>query len=133
MTAASSPPTDAPAGEPEEVANGASHSLLERLIAASIAGCTCDIKTPEISFHAVNCPYAACAMALEVVRLKNDRIDQKSAALTHAEVLLAEAREALRLLLHEVEQSGNATAKDYGWPAAVEACRTVIEKIRGVS
>jgi len=39
-----------------------------------------------------------------------------------------EAIKALRLLLAEMELSGNAGSKDYGWPAAVTASRAVIAK-----
>lgn len=34
--------------------------------------------------------------------------------------------EALRLLMIEVEASGNADALDFGWPAAVKAARTAL-------
>jgi hypothetical protein len=39
--------------------------------------------------------------------------------------------EALGALLHEVDASGNGTAPDYGWPAAVSASRAAIAKARG--
>jgi hypothetical protein len=39
---------------------------------------------------------------------------------------VAQGREALALLLREVELSGNAEAKDYGWPRAVSAARTAL-------
>lgn len=35
---------------------------------------------------------------------------------------------ALKLLLHEVDESGNGTARDYGWPEATAASRAAIEK-----
>ena len=38
---------------------------------------------------------------------------------------------ALKLLLREVELSGNADAKDYGWPAAVSATRAAINRATG--
>lgn len=38
----------------------------------------------------------------------------------------AEMLAALKLLLKEVELSGNADAKDYGWPAAIRATRAAV-------
>ena len=39
-----------------------------------------------------------------------------------------ELLEALQLLLHEVDESAIAGAKDYGWPAAVSKARAAIAK-----
>ena len=39
-----------------------------------------------------------------------------------------ELLEALSLLLHEVDESAIAGAKDYGWPVAVQKSRAAIEK-----
>jgi hypothetical protein len=36
--------------------------------------------------------------------------------------------EGLRLLLIEVEASGNARAKDFGWPAAVKSATAAFDK-----
>lgn len=41
--------------------------------------------------------------------------------------------EALAALLYEVDASGNGTAPDYGWPAAVSASRTALAKAQGLS
>jgi hypothetical protein len=38
---------------------------------------------------------------------------------------------ALKLLMHEVDASGNGTAPDYGWPAAVSASREAIAEAEG--
>lgn len=42
-----------------------------------------------------------------------------------------ELLEALKLLMTEVEESGNADAKDFGWPKAVKAARAAIDKAVG--
>ena len=39
--------------------------------------------------------------------------------------------DALQLLLSEVEKSGNAEARDFGWPAAVAKARAAIAKATG--
>jgi hypothetical protein len=41
--------------------------------------------------------------------------------------------EALEALLYEVDASGNGTAQDHGWPAAVSASRAALAKARGES
>lgn len=43
----------------------------------------------------------------------------------------AELYEALKLLLEEVELSGNAESGDFGWPAAVDKSRAALAKSRG--
>lgn len=40
-----------------------------------------------------------------------------------------ELLEALQLLLREMEDSGNAGSKDYGWPLAISKSREVIERV----
>jgi hypothetical protein len=54
--------------------------------------------------------------------MDNEAEQANAALIAAAPALLA----ALTLLLHEVEQSGNATAKDFGWPKAVAAARAAI-------
>ena len=44
----------------------------------------------------------------------------------------AELLEALKSLMHEVDESGNGYAKDFGWPAAVGKARAAIAKAEGV-
>lgn len=39
-------------------------------------------------------------------------------------------RAALRMLLTECEASGNADAKDYGWPEAIAAARAALTDFR---
>lgn len=43
---------------------------------------------------------------------------------------IREQQAALRLLLTEVELSGNADSTDYGWPDALKATRAVLAKWR---
>lgn len=50
---------------------------------------------------------------------------EKSAALIAA---APELLEALKLLEHEMEQSGNATADDFGWSEAIKKTRAAIAK-----
>lgn len=45
---------------------------------------------------------------------------------SHAELLAA-----LKALLHEVSESGNAYARDFGWPRATDAARAAIAKAEG--
>lgn len=42
-----------------------------------------------------------------------------------------ELLEALQLLLREMEESGNAGSKDYGWPLAISKSREALEKVFG--
>lgn len=60
----------------------------------------------------------------KVVRLSD--AEALEARLAAAESSLREAREALRLLLTEVEESGNGNAKDFGWPRALKCAREVL-------
>lgn len=59
-------------------------------------------------------------------RRRNEGADTLAAA---APDLLA----ALKLLLEEVELSGNAEAKDYGWPAALRRAREAIATAEGTA
>jgi hypothetical protein len=40
---------------------------------------------------------------------------------------------ALKGLLREAYESGNGTARDFGWPAAISAARAAIEKAEGLA
>ena len=42
-----------------------------------------------------------------------------------------ELLEAMELLMTEVEESGNADAKDFGWPKAIKSARAAIAKAAG--
>jgi hypothetical protein len=44
----------------------------------------------------------------------------------------AELLEALKSLMHEVDESGNGYAKDFGWPVAVGKARAAVAKAEGV-
>lgn len=60
-------------------ANGKPYTVEERLSTQIIGRCTCDTKTNDPHFHAVDCTYAAAMWALEVIRLKDERIDSLTA------------------------------------------------------
>lgn len=55
----------------------APYDVKERLQTQLVGKCTCGKKTPEINFHAADCTYAAAAMALDVIQLKDDLIDHQ--------------------------------------------------------
>lgn len=58
--------------------------------------------------------------------------DNPAAASTEAiRAAAPELLAALRLLLHEVHESGNASARDFGWPRATDAASAAIAKAEG--
>lgn len=63
------------------------------------------------------------------------RLDDYQALVAERDKLAAshaELREALGLLMHEVEEAGLAGAKDYGWPRAVLATRLALTRAKAV-
>lgn len=76
---------------------------------------------PEYSGGIVTEPYSPDMMGTRedfefIVRAVN----------AHAELVAA-----LKALLHEVMESGNGTARDFGWPTAIGATRTALLKAEG--
>ncbi len=50
-------------------------TIEERLFLASIGGCTCAVKSPELQYHDNLCHYRIFEDASEIIRLKDGRMD----------------------------------------------------------
>jgi hypothetical protein len=42
-------------------------SIVERLIVTQVFSCTCDVKTPDIQFHSLDCRYRTLAEAASTI------------------------------------------------------------------
>jgi hypothetical protein len=59
-----------------------------------------------------------------------DKIAQGKVTIRRLEAERDALREALTLLLHEVDESAIAGAKDYGWPVAVSKSRAALQGVQ---